>query len=55
VHAVGGQAGLTFVPWTAALNVRYMVEVSARDRFEGSSVGINLATKLPPSPPSKGQ
>ena len=55
VHAVGGQLGLTFVPWTASLNLRYMHEVASEDRFQGSSIGINLASKLPPSPPSKGQ
>ena len=33
VHGIGGQLGLTFVPWTASLNVRYMHEVAAEDRF----------------------
>jgi len=55
VHAVGGQLGLTFVPWSMSLNVRYMHEVASEDRFQGSSIGINLGSKLPPGPPSKGQ
>jgi hypothetical protein len=55
VHAIGGQLGLTYVPWSAALNVRYMHELASEDRFMGSSIGINLASKLPPSPPSKAQ
>jgi hypothetical protein len=43
VHAVGLQGGLTYVPWNGALNLRYMNEVSSRNRFQGHSFGVNLA------------
>ncbi|WP_367870944.1 transporter [Luteolibacter sp. Populi] len=46
VHAVGGQLGLTYVPWNAALNFHYFYEFSAEDRFEGQSVGLNFAMKF---------
>jgi hypothetical protein len=46
VHAVGGQVGLTYVPWNAALNFHYFYEFSAEDRFQGQSIGLNLAIKF---------
>ncbi len=46
VHAIGGQLGLTQVKWNAALNFHYFYEFSAKDRFRGSSIGLNFAFKL---------
>lgn len=46
VHAVGGQIGLTYVPWNAALNFHYFYEFSAEDRFQGQSIGLNFAMKF---------
>lgn len=46
VHAVGGQLGLTCVPWNAVLNVHYFYEFEARDRFQGQSLGVSLAKKF---------
>jgi hypothetical protein len=43
VHAAGIQAGLTFVPWKAALTVRYQWEFEPRPRFEGEK---NLVVTL---------
>jgi hypothetical protein len=46
VHAVGGQLGLTYVPWFASLNVRYFGEFEAQDRFQGQVVGVSVAKKF---------
>jgi hypothetical protein len=46
VHAVGGQLGLTYVPWVAALNVRYLGEFAAQDRFQGHVIGLSVAKKF---------
>jgi hypothetical protein len=46
VHAVGGQVGLAYVPWETSLNLRYFYEVEAKDRFQGESLGLNLAAKF---------
>ena len=46
VHAVGGQLGLTYVPWNAALNFHYFYEFASEDRFQGQSIGLNLAIKF---------
>ncbi len=46
VHAVGGQVGLTYVAWGAALNFRGRYEFAASDRFQGQSFSINLAKKF---------
>ena len=43
VHAAGIQAGLTFVPWKAALTVRYQWEFDAEARFEGENLVVTLA------------
>jgi hypothetical protein len=46
VHAVGGQLGLTYVPWELSVNFHGFYEFSATDRFQGQSFGINIAKKL---------
>jgi hypothetical protein len=46
VHAIGFQVGLTQVKWNAALNFHYFYEYAAKDRFQGSSIGLNFAIKL---------
>ncbi len=43
VHAAGVQAGLTFVPWKAALTVRYQWEFDAEARFEGENLVVTIA------------
>lgn len=54
VHAAGGQLGLTYVPWNAALNVRYLYEFASEDRFQGQSVGVNLAIGAKLRPGTRG-
>jgi hypothetical protein len=46
VHAVGGQLGLTYVPWMLSINFRGMYEYASRDRFQGHSFGLNIAKKF---------
>jgi hypothetical protein len=46
VHAVGGQLGLTYVPWFASLNVHYFSEFAAQDRFQGQVFGVSMAKKF---------
>lgn len=46
VHAAGGQVGITYVPWTAALNLHYYYEYAAKDRFQGQVFGASLAFKF---------
>jgi hypothetical protein len=46
VHAVGGQLGLTYVPWNAALNVHAFYEFSAISRVQGEAFGLSLAIKF---------
>jgi hypothetical protein len=46
VHAVGGQLGLTYVPWTLVLNFHYFHEYEAVDRFEGDVSGLTVAKKF---------
>ena len=46
VHAVGGQVGLTFVPWATSLNLRGFDEFTSEARFQGWSLGLNLAKKF---------
>ena len=43
VHAAGIQAGLTFVPWKAALTFRYQWKLDAEARFEGNNLVVTLA------------
>ena len=45
-HAVGGQLGLTYVPWFASLNLHYFGEFAAQDRFQGQVFGFSLAKKF---------
>jgi hypothetical protein len=45
VHAVGGQLGLAYVPWGASVTVHGFFEYEAEDRFEGGSLGVNVAKK----------
>jgi hypothetical protein len=42
VHAVGGQLGVTYLPWMLGLESRYIQEYAATDRFQGQSLGLNL-------------
>jgi len=46
VHAVGGQISLVHLPWHAALTFHGFYEFAAKDRFQGSSFGINLSKKF---------
>jgi hypothetical protein len=46
VHGVGGQIGLTYVPWNAALNFHAFYEYSAIDRVQGTAFGLSLAIKF---------
>jgi hypothetical protein len=46
VHGVGGQAGLTVIPWNASFNFHYFYEFASNDRFKGQSIGLNIAVKL---------
>lgn len=46
VHAVGGQVGLSYLPWNASLNFHYFYEFASLDRFQGQSVGLNFAIKF---------
>jgi hypothetical protein len=46
VHAVGGQLGLTYVPWVASLNMHYFGEFAATDRFQGQAFGFSLVKKF---------
>jgi hypothetical protein len=45
VVPVGGQLGLTYVPWVLSLNFHGFHEYAARDRFQGASFGVNLTKK----------
>jgi hypothetical protein len=46
VHAAGGQAGLTYVPWNAALNFHAFYEYSANSRPQGVSYQLSVALKF---------
>jgi hypothetical protein len=46
VHGVGGQLGLTYVPWNAAMNFRYFYEYASDVRFQGQSLSLNFAMKF---------
>ena len=45
-HSVGVQIGVTYVPRNTALNFHYFNELAAQDRFQGESIGLNLAVKF---------
>ena len=46
VHAAGGQLGLTYVPWMTSLSFHGFDEFSSESRFQGFSLGLNLAKKF---------
>jgi len=46
VHAIGGQVGLTYVPWGTSLTLHGFYEYASQSRFQGGSFGINLAKKF---------
>jgi hypothetical protein len=43
---VGGQLGLAYLPWHAALTFHGFYEFAAKDRFQGESFGISLSKKF---------
>lgn len=46
VHGVGGQLGLTYVPWSAFITFHGYYEYAAEARFQGASIGLNLGIKF---------
>jgi len=46
VEAIGGQLGLTYVPWNLILNFHGFYEYHAEARVQGASFGINLVKKF---------
>lgn len=46
VHAVGGEVGLTYVPWNAFLTFHGFYEYAAASRFQGASIGLNFGIKF---------
>lgn len=46
VHGVGGQLGLTYVPWKAALNFHAFHEFAATDRLQGQAFDLSLLFKF---------
>jgi hypothetical protein len=46
VHTVGGQLGLTYVPWFLSVTVHGFYEYYAKDRFQGGSFGVSVAKKF---------
>jgi hypothetical protein len=46
VSGIGGQLGLTYVPWNLILNLRAFYEYHAEERVQGASFGINLIKKF---------
>src|SRR5262249_19835693 len=46
VHGVGGQAGITYVPWSAFITFHGFYEYAAESRFQGASLGINVGIKF---------
>jgi hypothetical protein len=46
VHAIGGQIGLTYVPWNLVLSFDAFYEYAAEDRFQGQSYGLSIAKKF---------
>jgi hypothetical protein len=46
VHAVGGQIGLTCVPWNAALNFHAYQEFYAVDRLQGTAYQLSFVIKF---------
>ena len=46
VHGVGGQLGITYVPWVLSANFHGFYEYAAVDRFQGWSIGLNIAKQF---------
>ncbi len=46
VGAIGGQLGVTYVPWDLVLNFRGFYEYYADDRVQGASFSVNLIKKF---------
>jgi len=46
VHAIGGQLGLSHVPWALSVSFQGIYEFHAVDRFQGYSFGITIAKKF---------
>jgi hypothetical protein len=46
VQSVGGQIGLTYLPWDLVLNFHGFYEYYAANRVQGASFGINLVKKF---------
>jgi hypothetical protein len=46
VSGIGGQLGLTYVPWNLILNFHGFYEYNAEERVQGASFGINLVKKF---------
>ncbi len=46
VHGVGGQLGITYVPWKAFLTFHGFYEYAAESRFQGASIGLNLGIRF---------
>ena len=46
MHAIGGQLGITYVPWPVLANVEYLTELSAHDRFQGDVLMLTLAVRF---------
>jgi hypothetical protein len=45
-HAVGGQLGLTYVPWATLVNFHGFAEFHSETRSQGFSLGLNVAKKF---------
>jgi len=45
-HAVGGQLGLTYLPWFLSVNLHGFHEYFAEARFQGGSLGVSIAKKF---------
>ncbi len=45
-HAVGGQLGLTYLPWFLSVNLHGFYEYFAEARFQGGSFGVSIAKKF---------
>ncbi len=46
VHGVGGQVGLTYVPWNAFITAHGYYEYASEARFQGASISLNLGIKF---------
>jgi hypothetical protein len=46
LHAVGGQVGVTYLPWSLVVNFHGFYEYASVDRFQGASIGLNIAKKF---------